>query len=209
MLLALDKSLSPERLDTYLKASGFKPLRAVQIYLWNARLSECFYFPLQCAEVTLRNAIHEAFSNAYSADWPTDIKFERHAGAKTIANIAKVQTRIVDSGYPITTPRIVAGMSFDFWTILLTSKFDQPVWKTRLHRTFPGLPKNLHRRDLAQIVMPLKEFRNRIAHHEPIFRANHGDMQRDIVQLIRYKCPHTADWVAHHSRLHTILRERP
>jgi hypothetical protein len=208
-LNALDSSISPDRLGTCLKVAGFNRSRASQMYIWNARLSECFYFPLQCAEITLRNAIHDAFSDAYSPDWPIDIKFERHVGAKTIANIAKVQTRITEAGHPIITPRIVAGMSFDFWTILLTGKFNKPVWQTRLHRTFPNLPKTSHRRDLATLAIGLRDFRNRVMHHEPILRVNHSDMQRDILQLIRYRCDQTADWVRHHSRVHIILRERP
>jgi hypothetical protein len=209
VLDALECTISRERIGTYLEAGGFNRVRAMRIYLWNTRMSECFYFPLQCAEIMLRNSIHEAFSNAYSADWPIDRKFERHVGETTIAAIAKVQSRIADAGHLITTPRIVAGLSFDFWAMMLTSKFDRPVWQTRLHRIFPHLPKDVPRRALATRIIRLKEFRNRIAHHEPILHVNHSDVQKDILEIIGHKCPHTADWVAHHSRVHIILRERP
>lgn len=159
--------------------------------------------------MTLRNTIHEVLTTIYGPDWPTDLRFERLADEQTVRNIERVQTRIQAKGYNITTPRIVAGLSFDFWASMFKAKYERPVWQTRLHSAFPQMPPGWRRKEFVGLVMRVKDFRNRVAHYEPILRENHSAMHTEILQLIRCRCADTADWVAHHSRVHAVLRERP
>jgi hypothetical protein len=185
------------------------------LYIWNARLSEAFYFPLQCAEVVLRNSIHEVLTDLYDPDWPTHpefallVKNDDPDKDDLTKNIEKVQKRIQRAGYPVVTSRIVSGLSFDFWATLLYRRYDRLIWQTRLHRTFPNLPGGMTRRDVEGLVNDVKAFRNRIAHHEPILRANHSMVHTNILRLIRFRCPETAAWVNYHSRVQSTLRERP
>lgn len=209
VLVALETTISTARMGTYLTAAGFDRVRAIKFYLWNARLSERFYFPLQCTEVTLRNSIHDVLSSVYGPDWPTDPKFERLVETDTVKVIEKVQDRIQKSGHPISTPRIVAGLSFDFWHIILTRPFDRPIWQTRLRAAFPHLPSNVKRRQVSVLVRDIKTFRNRIAHHEPIIGEDHSKLHTDMLNLVRFRCPETAGWMSYYSRVQVTLRERP
>lgn len=52
-------SLSEARFAPYLKNAGFNQHYAFSLYLYNARLSKAFLYPLHILEVTLRNRIDQ------------------------------------------------------------------------------------------------------------------------------------------------------
>ncbi len=62
----LTAALSSQRLGKYLNRAGFDQAWAMDIYLWNARLSKSLQFPIHVAEVTLRNAVSEHLQSAAS-----------------------------------------------------------------------------------------------------------------------------------------------
>ena len=59
---ALETSLSPERMATYVRHAGGDREKAVRLYTWNTAVSAAFYGPLQGLEVALRNAMHRALA---------------------------------------------------------------------------------------------------------------------------------------------------
>ena len=77
---------------------------------------------------------------------------------------------------PIDTPHLIAELSFGFWTNLVGHRFARVVWVPGLHRAFPrfrrvsGAP--IARQPVAYRFDYLRNFRNRIAHHEPIFKVD-------------------------------------
>jgi hypothetical protein len=55
----------------------------------------------------------------------------------------------------------------------------------------------------------LTNLRNRIAHHEPIFRR---DLEKDfesIINVTSWICPETSAWMRHHSRMAELLTYDP
>jgi hypothetical protein len=54
-----------------------------------------------------------------------------------------------------------------------------------------------------------RTFRNRIAHHEPIFHRHLAADHMHIVRLVRLICPVTADWVSLNSKVSKVLAVRP
>jgi hypothetical protein len=66
---AILRAISADRFETYLKAAGHDPSRALRLYLWNAQLGEAFHLPIQAVEVGLRNCINTALTNTYGKDW--------------------------------------------------------------------------------------------------------------------------------------------
>jgi len=67
----LERFISSSRLKSYEKIIKKKTLEnLIAGYLWNKQVSAALYPILQCLEVTLRNALHIAGSQAFSAsDW--------------------------------------------------------------------------------------------------------------------------------------------
>ena len=66
----LEASVSSPRLSTYIRRSeGGSKEAALKLYLWNTQISAKFHFPLQIAEITLRNALHREMTTAYGSSW--------------------------------------------------------------------------------------------------------------------------------------------
>lgn len=164
---SLQISLSAERLSKYLVASGNILDAALALYERNTRLAESFYTPLQCLEVCLRNKLNLKLQTAYGVDWfqNGNPPLQRDA----VETILRAVTDLQQSRTPITPGGIVAELSFGFWVSLLADRYDATLWRKALHSAFrensgPMVRKRVHGRFNA-----LRRFRNRIAHHEPIF----------------------------------------
>src|SRR5579872_2749145 len=66
LLALLEDALSAPRLAPYISATKGDRKAAIQLYLWNSRLSKAFLFPLNVAEVTTRNAMYSAIAAEFS-----------------------------------------------------------------------------------------------------------------------------------------------
>jgi hypothetical protein len=95
--------------------------------------------------------------------------------------------------------RVVAELKFGFWVGLLGPHYDATLWRKCLYPAFlaaGGRPrKTVHGRFNA-----IRRFRNRIAHHEPIFHLQPIKTHQEIIEAIGWMCRHTAAWSLHHSR---------
>ena len=213
LLAELERALSPARLAPYMRIAGHDRKFAIQLYLWNARLSKAFLFPLNVAEVTVRNAIHHALTTHYgSADWifnppfqqtPQSVRSHQTAHARLLAGRRA-------GAPPVTADDLVAALNFDFWSNLFRWEYDA-LWTLPglLNATFPNLPAAETRVDVQNRVQKVNAFRNRIAHHEPIHRARHRDYHGAILDLIGLISTETADWVKACSTVMAVVRTPP
>ena len=164
------------------------------------RLSEAFYAPLQCMEICFRNRLCLALAARYGDDWLTNNKvpFQPDATdaiADAFDAIKKPTPRTGD---------IVSELRFGFWVGLLGPRYDATLWRATLHRAFrAGGP--IARRLVHGRFNALRRFRNRIAHHEPIFARNLSRTHNEIIESIGWMCADTSRWAAHHSRVPETL----
>lgn len=64
--LALETLISPNRLNSYRTLAPSNDIKElVGAYYWNKALSGALFPVIQCIEITLRNAIHDAATNAF------------------------------------------------------------------------------------------------------------------------------------------------
>ena len=49
----------------------------------------------------------------------------------------------------------------------------------------------------------------RIAHHEPIFDEKLLSIYNKIIKIIGYRCQETANWVASHQTVTTLITQKP
>ena len=49
----------------------------------------------------------------------------------------------------------------------------------------------------------------RIAHHEPIFDEKLLSIYNKIIKIIGYRCQETANWVASHQTVTTLIAQKP
>ena len=213
ILDALVASLSPERIATYMVAAGRDRTKAMRLYTWNTAVSGAFYGPLQGLEVAVRNAMHRALTTSYGTTWYDNSACGFDAGA--LSRIAGAKDDVRRDGHLVDPPHLVAALSFGFWVSLLGSggrgpyhdpqkrNYDMTLWRPCLYKAFPGV--RMKRADIHQKLDYLRTFRNRIAHHEPIFTRHLEADYTSILTVAGWICPKTRDWIAHHSRVQSLL----
>lgn len=200
-----ETALSLERFARYVDWAEGDRTRALELYTLNTRLSEALYTPLQVLEIALRNRIHTVLEAAVHERW-----FEE-AGFLAIENqrrqLTKAQEELADEGKAPTPGRIVAALTFSFWTSMLSPNYET-LWQTTLHRIARREDgKGLRRKDLSGPLAPIRTLRNRVAHHEPIIQWNLPKHYGNVVQLTRWLAPAAADWCERHSRFPEVHPE--
>lgn len=209
-IAALRASLSAPRFGPYLSMAGRDERYALALYLYNARLAKSFLYPLHMAEVTLRNAVVDALAVEFGADWPSDAGFLGMLTPGGSATVAKARERVTaDKGPNFPVSQLVATLTFDFWSNLFRPDYYLPFWQRHLRAVLPHLPDGEGRHEAQARVREVNRFRNRIAHHEPILKADATAMHKGIIDLVATRCPTTAAWLRHHSTLHGVIRGRP
>ena len=215
LLVELEASFSPERLRTYLRAAKGDRKRALQLYTWNTKICAAFYGPLQGLEIALRNAIHQQLTRCYGAAWHGNPAVGLDLGG--LERIAAAKTETARGGHAATPGRLVAALSFGFWVSLLGSggrmdsdgrraNYEMTLWRPALRRAFPHrMP--LTRKQAHRPLNALRQLRNRIAHHEPVFARSLREDHQRILDVTGWISPAAQAWVKHHSSVPTVLDE--
>jgi hypothetical protein len=172
----------------YLRACAGNKQKTMQLYRYNLRLCQRFYGTLNLFEVMLRNAINEHYIAYFSdVDW---IVHQADIGKLLAYN--KDEIRQTEAGYKkrgiYNNDKMVASLTMGFWTKLFSKKRYKRGGKTLL-RIFPNKAKGKNQSDVYKDMTHIREFRNRIAHHEPICFDGSGNIDtafaRRHYQLIR------------------------
>jgi hypothetical protein len=166
---AIEKIISSERLAPYLRHHNNDFEKAVEHYKANIEVSEAFYPLISILEVGLRNSIDYQLSRKFNDDnWFENNEFIRIVTPYQIDNISEARKLIHREKKIITPGKIVAELSFGFWTSLFDAKFEMTLWKN-LRLAFPNCPKNIRkRRTMSSKFNGIRKLRNRIFHHESI-----------------------------------------
>ena len=207
LLEQIEETLSLERFGRYVDWAEGNHDRALELYTLNAKLSEALYIPLQMLEVVLRNRIHAVMTLARHEQWFHDDSFllvETQRGQLT-----KALSDLADDGKPPTPGRLVAALTFSFWTSMLAPAYEN-LWQETLHavaRRENG--KGLRRKDLSGPLTPIRTLRNRIAHHEPIIQWNLPKHHAAIVEITAWLSPAAAQWTRTHGRFMEVHPPEP
>jgi hypothetical protein len=188
----LERAFSSERFARYLAWAGGDCDRAVELYSLNSQISEALYIPLQTLELALRNRIHGVISEAFHDRWFHDEGFLR--GDRQPEQLAKAINDIKDGGREATPGRIVAELTFSFWTAMLGTCYEE-LWQTTLHRIGKKPNgKGLRRKDFSGPLTPIRTLRNRIAHHEPIIMWDIAKHHTNMIDITEWVAPAAAAW---------------
>jgi len=123
----LEQALSLERFGRYLDWAAGDRARAIELYTLNTQISESLYTPLQMLEVALRNRIHAVMTEARHEGWFHDAGFLLTASQAD--QLAKAVEDVGEGGRREPTPgRIVAALTFSFWTAMLGKEYET-LWQ--------------------------------------------------------------------------------
>jgi hypothetical protein len=199
---ALEKTLTRERLSKYLEVAHQDLDKAIGLYEKNTRISEAFYTPLQCLEVCLRNSLNAQLANRFGDEWFRDPQVPlNNDSTRMIFDAVEELKRDRRETSP---GKVIAELKFSFWVGLIGPQYDATIWRTCLYKAFlPGGGKP--RKVVHSRLNALRRFRNRIAHHEPIFHKPIKVTHIEILETIGWMCKHTAAWAEHHSRFDDVV----
>lgn len=195
--LARVQALSPARLRNYRRFFGAADdAQALGLYQWNEELSALLFRTISMVEVVLRNRFHTAFSLRYGAigaqgskDWYDHVAIDKKSQIK-IKEIQEKKKKGRARAHVPSPDDVISGLTFGFWPSLLNLKTDQhsqPVdWGPIMLDALPG-----HRDRLVTQWAKLKNrdalfarldlcngLRNRVAHHEPIWKL--GPLMQEV-----------------------------
>ncbi|SNS78085.1 hypothetical protein SAMN05216276_101618 [Streptosporangium subroseum] len=199
------RMFSSPRFVPYRNAVDGDDKRAWDLYRWNIEVSEAFYCPLHCLEVSLRNAQHIELSARFGrVDWWVAAPLRKHE----LAKIAQAERSLRDKGAGLpSADDVIAELSFGFWVSLLSRSYDRYLWVPVLHRAFPHYSGR--REGLRDNLQAMVLLRNRVMHHEPI---HHRRLEADHVKIYRllgYLEPAVAVWLRDFDRVPEVLKRRP
>ena len=195
----LEKALSPERFGGYVRRCGGDRELAVLQYERNTCLSEALYGVLQGLEVALRNSIHDSVATSASPNWYKTLRLY----AEQRDMITAAEAKILKRGKLLTAGRVVAELSFGFWTSLVAPRYEKTFWVPHLHKCFPnalatrtdsnGQQKvvKINRQPIFERLDGIRKLRNRIAHHEPIIGLDLPTEYAKIIETVSWMCPTT------------------
>lgn len=212
VLTHLETALSADRFGTYVAAVGGDRHRAIALYEWNAAVSATFYLPLQAVEVALRNACRRELTALFGERWYAHAPLiERDRGSAQAIEAAGERLRRCK--LPLDVPHLVAELPFGFWTNLVGHRFDRLVWVPGLYKAFPRFRRvtgtALSRTAVARRFDYLRNFRNRIAHHEPIFRRSLAADYASLLEVADWMYPTVRAWIENVSTCAALIAARP
>lgn len=189
-LSSLLLAVSQERLEPYKRQEDADDLEAFGRYVWNMQISEALYPALQGLEITLRNSIHDAATDAFGYEYWMDgeqspLKNHEQKSVRT------AKRRLQGKGKEITPGRLVAELNFGFWTSLLYSRYEQVLWPKLNKSAFPHVPRRMrNRKSLDKRFNSIRFLRNRVFHYEPIWHWNDLTQQHtDLLDTIGWISP--------------------
>ncbi len=213
-LIELPRIISAARFATYLQASENNPKVALSLYQWNLEISAAFLIPLQLCEVAIRNGVAEAIEMVHGSNWPWSEGFRRSLPRPVdprqynpASNLAAIAAKHRTVG------KVIADLNFAFWEKLFTAGQDARIWRPHMSTVFPNIPLEAEastssiqkaRATAFHDLQNIRRFRNRIAHHEPIFsRSLEVDYAR-LRTLISWRSQAAARWMERQQKV-TIL----
>jgi hypothetical protein len=207
---ALDKSVAPARMGTYLAAAGRDADGARALYVWDRELAVAFMADLAILEVALRNAMNTQLVARWGPQWFS--RMDVALDDRTSRALAEAWRRSAPHRSP---DRMVAQCMFGFWRALLDKgdhvgaeprrvrcDYEQQLWRGVLDKAFPGGKAQASRdgqrwnRSYAlAVVSRVNDLRNRVAHHEPLINGFQltGQHARRTAQQAHEDCMRVAE----------------
>lgn len=188
-------TISLTRLESYKIAFSLESnAKALGMYIWNKKLCGEFLPILQLLEVSLRNSIYNGhialqeqrlldsgtlpseLANQVDYNWLQTFFLSTCSPdfSKTKAALENVILELDKYSIPITPDNIVSKISFGVWSNICTERHNVSeldslkIWPDLLKYAFPGEVVSIAK--IQSDVRQINNLRNRIAHHEPIWK---------------------------------------
>ncbi len=210
--IGLEGLLGEARFARYLNRYGGDRVLALRLYTWNLAASSALWGPINVIEVAVRNAIHgRLIERTGRGDWWNDAHV--HLCRSEEAAIDSAIATLVRRGTSApTSDQVVAATSFGLWVGLTGAgiardrryDYETTLWQPRLQHAFPH--RGERRRKLIHAKLDrIRVLRNRIAHHEPIYRSPLGSLHRDMLEIGGMIHPDARGYIETYARASEVI----
>ncbi|MEA3492321.1 MAG: hypothetical protein U9R27_10520 [Campylobacterota bacterium] len=184
----INKYITIERLSTY---------KNIEDYKQNLQKSKHLYIPLSILEVTLRNSINNLYERFYGRGWLINEANFLHQ--KELEKIHHAKSKLRDKNDTLIKDKLIAELTFGFWTGLFKTLYDNKMRFNNLKQIFPNLPsrdiQKIDRKNLSKKLNHIREFRNRVFHHENINKELYATIEDDIYEILDFFDSEIANFV--------------
>jgi len=187
----------------------------IDLYVYNMALAGALLGPLHMLEVVTRNAMHhELTAYAGREDWwvrgSRVTLLERHY--ERIDEFEGKVVRDLKGSRAVVPGDIVAASDLGFWTGLLGKGSRdgadyERLWVDATRLAFPNTRQN--RYQIWPKYNAMRALRNRVGHHEHIFRTDAKRNLSTIVELVGFISAPLAEWADDRSRVVGVLGRHP
>jgi hypothetical protein len=183
-------ALSKPRIGRFLLAANGDQDKALRLYKQNIQLSQALFGLLCIFEVTLRNQIDQHYREHFNDnEW-----LKNNCGQGGIfshpmfskygfESRTKILTTFAQLGKRYNHDRLVAELSFGFWTYMF-APIQFVVGGQGLHKIYVNRPKATAQKLIFNELDEIRNMRNRIAHHEPLCFDRHHKIFTDYTKTI-------------------------
>jgi hypothetical protein len=186
-------TLTRPRLSRYLYVTR-NTRQALRLYVLNAKVSAAMMTDLHYIEVAMRNKFDRELAVKFGHEWFRDASFLALMGKRSRDILLKAQkdaAKCWPKERTLPPSKVIAELTFGFWLQLTDSKLEHKLWVPCLHKAF--VPRKAPKRaTFNQQLEKLRQLRNRVAHHEPIFHLDLLDAYYRICEVGQLLCPATA-----------------
>lgn len=202
-------AIAPARLARFADDSACLH-KAMRCYVWNARLCEEFYLPLQTAEVCVRNAIAATLERRFTRNWHLGTSVPGLLTEKYRTHLEEVVKReAARKGDAMTVDHVISGLTFGFWVNLMTARYSNLLWQQGVRRCFPSAPPELGLNDAHSKIDQLRKFRNKVAHHFAIYDQSPLREYNNLLEVLGWVSPTSVWFVKQMSNPAKVINQRP
>jgi hypothetical protein len=222
-IAALERSLSRERLQAYRLSTDRDETDGLARYIWNAALGSALAPALQTLEVAFRNEINRAAAKLTAGRVHAHAAIPSWLDARPTMllphecdKVERAKQQLGSSRRSQTEGHLVAKLDFGFWVALCRepyadSRANGPrLWPRALNLSFRHRPATVTTRgEIHRQFDRIRRFRNRVAHHEPIWDRDYPGEHEHILESLRWMSPKLADTVRQVSPAARIFADGP
>jgi hypothetical protein len=209
----IDSLITKPRMSSY--QAVFSPTNDVELmgaYLWNAHVCGAIYPLIGMAEITLRNAIDQVLTDAFGQFWWSGSRLRYRSfgpGLRVPKTVCIVRDNFIAAGNKYVAEQhrrhnvrgnvisnhhgVLALTDFSTWQFLLDKEFMGRglIWPRFLGKVFAGKWPNSQSGTVLtfayRLVSTVRDFRNRIFHHEPAWKRFGIFTEADALQHLQEK----------------------
>jgi hypothetical protein len=222
-LAALERALSPERIAGYRCLEDRDVTDGLARYLWNIALGNAIQPALQTLEITFRNEMARAAAKITAGRRYTVDRIPSWLDARPTMLLEnerkKVDRAKADLGTGAksqTEGHLIAKLDFGFWVALCREPYNDVrgegprLWDRALDMVCRRRPASATTRaDIFHRFDRVRSYRNRVAHHEPIWDRQYLDSHRYILESLAWMHPKLADAIRATSPAEATFRAGP